>query len=91
MTASLIHRHRQRPPCPCGECSTAHGFCPDHAARLAKLREGYQTDWKAKISSTANGGKKKVGRPACCMPGCWEPRSQGRHYCWEHEGEEVPE
>lgn len=30
-------RTRPKRACPCGQCQTIAGFCPDHAARLAGI------------------------------------------------------
>ena len=77
------------PPCPCGYCRTEHGFCAAHQARLAAIRDGWQTARSSR--SRAGARKRSPGVPMCCLPGCMEPREPGEHYCWEHAGEAVPE
>jgi len=86
MTASVFrHRHRQRPPCPCGNCSVEHGLCDEHRARLAGFRESFNAASKAKGRDGLR--ERSPGRPTCCALGCWEPRLASERFCDRHADE----
>lgn len=81
---TVTRTSKPSPRCPC-RCGTSPGFCADHKARLAAIREELGEERFGRSLKAAR--DRSPGVPMCCNPHCWNPREPGMAFCWEHEGE----
>ena len=80
MTLEVLNpsRPRKQPPCPC-RCGTRHGFCDDHAAFLAAVRDELNGSGRARGEFVIR--RKPGSRPLCTSPGCDNLRQPPADFC----------
>lgn len=76
-------------PCPCGHCRSLAGFCAEHEAVLARVRDELGTRSREihNRGGEGNDAKRRGARPRCCNPACPNGRARGVRYCPDCEAD----